>query len=99
MKTVIRICLSFLPITAVILVVFQVYMTNRLVAAGKELRSVESAISQAREENERLVTEVASASSLLTLRQKAAEYGFVEPSRDKILTFPETLPVAFQPQP
>lgn len=99
MRTLIRFIVSILPITAAVLVILQIYITNELVGAGKELRQIERTIAATQEANERLTARVASNSSLLTLRQKAEALGFVEPGRDQILTFTETLPVAFQPQP
>ena len=90
-----RIILRISPLVAVFLIVIEIILTNQLVGGGSAVRAVDMAIDELRHENALLEQKVASASSLLTVTAKAAELGFVEPTKSQFVSIaPSELPVA-----
>lgn len=83
-----------LPITAVILLVFQVIISNELATLGKKLGQLDVDVRLVSDTRESLSIEVASASSLLALRERAFVQGFVEPTSKQILNVSLQVPVA-----
>ncbi|MBU1326642.1 hypothetical protein KKB64_05480 [Patescibacteria group bacterium] len=95
MKRILNIILGILPLCALILIGVEVFISNELAGTGGELANIESRISQEAGEREVLYTEVASASSLLVIRQKAETLGFADPGKNQIISLaPDQLPVA-----
>lgn len=83
------------PLIAMLCIVLEIVLTNRLAGSGQEVRSIDMAIDGIRTENELLEQQVASASSLLTISTKASELGLVPPLKSQVLTMtPGELPVA-----
>ncbi|MBI5619716.1 hypothetical protein HY950_02025 [Candidatus Gottesmanbacteria bacterium] len=68
-------CIPFFLVGGILV---EFLLTNHLASLGREVRIIDEHISQVREENERLVQDVASASSLLTVTERAKELGFME---------------------
>lgn len=60
----------------IFLLLLQVVVSNRLSTAGIELNRIEEDIRNMAQENEILEERIASASALLTLKEKALELGF-----------------------
>ena len=88
--------IGVLPLTAIVLAVVEVILTNQLAGSGKAVRSVDLTIDSLRTQNELLKQRIASASSLMTISVKAKEIGFIEPTTSQYLTIvPGDLPVAF----
>lgn len=95
MNTIFRFVRMVLPVTAILLIVVQVIVSNELATLGKRMGALDSAVSFQRDLHETLETEVASASSLLTLRQRALAEGFHDPKAAQIVSLPAEIPVAF----
>ncbi|MEK7129881.1 MAG: hypothetical protein AAB803_02565 [Patescibacteria group bacterium] len=72
---------SSLPLILISGILIEFVLTNHLASLGREVRVIDERINQLREENEQLVGDVASASSLLTVSARASELGFVEPEQ------------------
>ncbi len=83
-----------LPITAVVLLVFQVIISNQLATLGKKLGQLDTDVRLVADTRETLAIEVASASSLLALRERAMAEGFVEPTSKQIMNLSLQVPVA-----
>lgn len=97
MKRSLRLIEFILPLTAIMLLVFQVILSNELSTHGKQVGELEKEVRLAKDEKEALTIEVASASSLLTLRDRAEVLGFIEPTTKQILTLTPQVPVAIRP--
>lgn len=96
MKRFIHRCLRIAPLFAMLVIAVEIVVTTQLAGSGKEVRALDMAIEEVRQENEVLALSVASASSLLTIHARAAEMGFVEPTVKQTITMDsESLPVAF----
>lgn len=67
------------------LLVSQIVLSCQLVTDGKELKLIDQSIEQLRQDISYKEEKVASASSLLTIREKSVAMGFVE--SPKVLTF------------
>ena len=94
-RFIIAVC-SSMPVFAVCLVVSQIILSNQLVGSGKAVRNIDLTIDAIRSENESLDHHVASASSLITISERATQLGFVEPEKTQYVTLDvSTLPVAF----
>lgn len=88
--------MKYIPLTILILILAEFFVTNHVAGLGGNVGEIELKIAAIREENERLRQEVASASALLSVSQRAKELGFVEPKN--ILTIgPEQSSVAIAP--
>lgn len=60
------------------LLVLQVVVSNQLTTAGYDISNIEKEIYELKTENNSYEEKIASASSLLTLRQKAVDMGFTK---------------------
>lgn len=80
---------------AIVLLVVQVVISNRVGMLGKKLTGLESNIVQEKLTNNFLATEVASASSMLAQGERARHLGFREATKTDILVVDTTVPVAF----
>jgi len=95
MMNILRVIAKSIPVAVIILVVIEILWSNTLVVSGKQVSSVDLEIVSVREQNELLATQVASASSLLTIAVRAKDMGFIEPtSKQFVMIGSETLPVA-----
>lgn len=97
MNRLFRLVEFILPLTAIILLVFQVVLSNELTTHGKQVGELEKEVWLAKDEKEALTIEVASASSFLTLGRRAEALGFMEPQSKQILTLTTAVPVAIRP--
>jgi len=94
MKYLLRIAEIMLPLTAVVLLIVQVVISNELAALGKQMGQLDAAVRLESDVKESLAIQVASASSLLTLRERATIAGFVEPTTKQIMNLSLQVPVA-----
>lgn len=95
MKYILRLTGIILPILALFMLVCQVVVSNELATLGKTLGKIDYQISQENDVHEVLAAEVASASALMTVREKATAMGFVEPTAKQIVHLAVPVPVAF----
>ncbi len=95
MNKLFRIISIVLPCLAVTLIVVQVVVSNELATMGKSMGRLDLAVNDARDVHAELETEVASASSLMTLHDRALILGFREPTPSQIVALSPELPVAF----
>lgn len=65
-----------LAVTVAVLLLIQVVVSNRLATAGVKINKIEEEIQDLALENTNLTEQIASASSLLTLREKATKLGY-----------------------
>lgn len=96
-KSAVTVFLKSLPLLVVILVVFQVGVTNELAGMGQNVTDIESQVEAVTVQNELLRQQVASASSLLLIEQKAKEQGLTEPKATSYLSL-DPLPLALSSQ-
>ncbi len=96
MKQFIKMLYVVMPLVAIILVVTQVVVSNELASLGKKLGKLDSEISFAQDVHEDLSTQVASASSLFALRDRAQAMGFSEPTQSQIVALSPETPVALR---
>ena len=89
--------MKYIFMSIVFLVVAQLVWTNTLVGSGRDVRAVDVKIAALRGENEMLVAQVASASSLLTMAERVTAMGFVAPSKSQYVMIQESVPVALAP--
>lgn len=94
MKRLLRIAEILLPITALVLLIVQVIISNELATLGKKMATLDREVRIETEAKESLTIAVASASSLLQLRERALAEGFVEPTTKQILNLSLQVPVA-----
>lgn len=80
MKMIGKIIISTLPLFAIGLIVFQLFLTNELASFGEKILEIDAKIESLSDDNLRLESQVASASSLLTIETKAFELGFKKSS-------------------
>jgi len=97
MKYLLKITGILLPILAVALLICQVIVSNELATLGKKLGRIDYEIGIESDIHEALAAEAASASALMTVRERATAMGFIEPSTKQILHLPQSIPVAFDP--
>lgn len=95
MKFIVKLVGILLPVIAIVLLVCQVVVSNELATLGKKLGKIDYQVSLESDIHEALTAQVASASSLMTVRERAATLGFVEPSAKQIVHVSLTVPVAF----
>lgn len=79
----------------IVLVVVQVIISNKVGMLGKQLTGLEGNIEAEKFTNEFLTAEVASASSMFALEDRAKQLGFHEPSKNDILIMDAKIPVAY----
>jgi len=87
-----------LPVAALALIVLQVVVSNDLATLNAHLGSLDSEMARARSRHETLETAVASASSLMTMREQALAAGFREPTSRQVVVLQPEVPVAFGAQ-
>ncbi len=95
MKILLRIATFCIPVSALILMVFQVVVSNQLGTLGKQLGQIEGEILVERDIQQVLETQVASQSALLSVRERAINLGFIEPSGKQIVNLTPEVPVAY----
>lgn len=75
-----------MPVAIVVLVIGRIVVANTLASSGEKLQQTDVKISSLVEENELLVQQVASLSSLVTIEVRAKELGLVEPTKKQTIT-------------
>lgn len=80
----------FIPATALILIVTEIFATNELVSEGRKIHDVDLKIETVSNENDLLASQIASASALATIQQKAKDNGFIKPA-NYLTIGPETV--------
>lgn len=85
------------PCVASVLVVSQIILSNELAGARSVIASLDSEISALSEEGDFLSAQVASASALSTIGQKALSSGFVAASKSNIIALDDSYSVAQAP--
>lgn len=96
MKRIIQLTLACMPFLVIVLLVVELVVSNELAVFGQRLDAIDTAMTKAQEEREVLVTQVASASSLVAVQTKADEMGFHLPAKDQVISLgTDSLPVAF----
>lgn len=94
MKTEVKTTISLSLITILtILSILQVYLLNRYSTSGDQQTSLLTNIKQIGDENNELTQKIASASSIVSISNKAAQAGFSTNNKTFALTKP--LPVAY----
>lgn len=73
-----KIIVRVLPVAVILLIVFQIILTNEMVNYGRTVSQIDKRIDRLKNENEHMALQVASSSSLLYLEQKARELGFTD---------------------
>ncbi len=89
--------LKFSLVVIGLLLSAQIFVSNQLASYGERLAKTEQEITRLREINLQLRNQVASASAMLTLKQKAFELGFVENATP--VYFSPEFPVALEAHP
>lgn len=82
------------PCIAFVLVVGQIIVTNELAGVRKDIHWLDLEIAALTDEHDLLSQYVASASSLLSISQKAATAGFVAPKKANIIALDDSIDVA-----
>lgn len=95
MKTIWKLLQIALPVAAVVLLVVQVVVSNELGKLGNRMGQLDMAVNDQRSSHEILQAEVASASALMTIRDKAVALGFHDPAQNQIIALTPQVPVAF----
>lgn len=86
-----------LPVLIAGLLVIRIIVSNSLASFGENMRQIDLRIARMSEENELLSQQVASSSSLITIDERAAEFGFIEPTKSQIITMgQDQFPVALK---
>jgi cell division protein FtsL len=83
-----------IPILAFVLVVVQVVMTNELAGVRNEIRKLDSEIATLADDHDLLSQQVASASALATVSEKANMAGFVSPTKSNVIALDDSITVA-----
>lgn len=94
MNTLVKILTTTCITLTLIFIVGSVIVSNQLATMGTSLHETEAEIVKEQEARQALETQVASASSLLTVRARAQELGFREPTTKQIVTLTLDVPVA-----
>lgn len=76
-----NIIIRLIPLGTFLLFLGQVMVSNHLSGSGLEVRKLELEISRLQEENQQLEHTLAAKSSLFAIAGKAAEYGFIMPTK------------------
>lgn len=77
-----------------ILTLVEVIVINQLAGSGHSVSAIDTQIEKLQEENAIIEQQVASASSLLLIEQKAKEYGFTEAKPSSFIHLDSDLPIA-----
>lgn len=83
---------TLLIVTVAVLLLIQVVVSNRFATIGVKVNNVEEEIQNLSQDNTILTERIASASSLLTLREKATKLGYTRTIKPVYLA--QDLPVA-----
>lgn len=94
MKRIISILQIIMPVAALGLLIAQLVVSNQLATLNARMGSLDTAVYEARDTNAVLETAVASASSLMAIRERAYAQGFLEPASSQVLTLSPQIPVA-----
>lgn len=86
MNRIINILSVFLPVTAGLIGLTQLAVSNSLSGRGIEYSSLEISISALRDENEILSAQLAQNTSLSTINKKAMLAGFTEPKLREVIS-------------
>ncbi len=78
---ILRFTSKILPVVTIVLIVIEIFATNELVGVGRTIRDVDTAIDVTQEENDNLSHQVASASALWVIEEKANAMGYKKPSQ------------------
>ncbi len=82
------------PCMAFVLMVGQIIVTNELAGVGNDIGSLDSDIAALTDEHDLLSQQVASASSLTSISQKAVLAGFVAPKKANVIALDDSVDVA-----
>ena len=85
-----------MPVITIVLIVVQVIVSNELASLGKKLGKLDTEVAFAQDVHADLATQVASASSLYALRERAIQMGFHEPTQAQIIALTPQEPVALR---
>lgn len=86
MQKFVKLGICCMPLAIVALVIMRIVVANTLASSGEKLRQTDVNINSLAEENELLVQQVASLSSLVAIEVRAKELGFVEPTKEQTIT-------------
>lgn len=86
--------MKLLSLIILSLFIIQFVVTNELAGLGGKVKDVDREITRVAHENETLEERLAMEISLSTLESKAETLGFVEATKQHIISLPQTLPVA-----
>lgn len=96
-KQLIKLGTYTLPVFIAGLLLIRIVVSNSLASFGENMRQIDLRIVRLSEENELLSQQVASRSSLVAIGERAAEFGFVEPTKNQIITMgQDQFPVALK---
>lgn len=97
MQKFVKLGICCMPFVILMLVVTRIVVANTLATSGEKLRQIDIKIANIQEENELLSQEVASLSALVALEARAKELGFVEPTKQQVMTIvQDQFPFALQ---
>jgi len=82
------------PVVAFILIISQIILSNELAGARGVIRTFDSNIATLTEEHDILSQQVASASALTTISQKALLVGFIAPTKTNVVSIDGSYSVA-----
>lgn len=79
-RSILHLFIRSLPLLAIILIIFEIVATNEFASVGTKIRTIDVAIDRLRDENELLHSQIASASALIAIEQKAKDLGYKIPA-------------------
>lgn len=80
MKKFILKSLGIIPFAAIILVIFELIVSNELASYGGRILSLDTSIESMQQENDTLEAHIASSSALSVIQVKAFAQGFTQPT-------------------
>lgn len=86
MQKFLKLGICCMPVAIILLFVVRIVVANELASSGEKLRQTDVSISSITEENEILVQQVASLSSLVAIEVRAKGLGFVEPTKEQTIS-------------
>ena len=93
-----NIILRLIPVATLLLFIGQLVVSNHLAGSGLEVRKLEIEIARLQDENQRMEQDLAAKSSLFAIATRAAESGFITPSKYQNFSS-DQYPVALRPLP
>ncbi len=93
-----NIVLRLIPVGTIILFLAQLVVSNHLAGSGLEVRKLEIEIARIQDENQQLEQDLAAKSSLFAIASRAADSGFITPSKYQNFSS-DQYPVALRPLP